>query len=102
AGQRVSLQVSGSTIAAASVTLAGPGGFTQGLGTFTTTDRFFDTATLPTTGTYTLRIDPTGTNTGCATFTLIDVPPDATAAITPGGAPVQNLCTTVAGQNLAL
>ena len=40
---------------------------------------FFDTVTLPATDTYTLHVDPGTTNTGCATLTLYDVPPDTTA-----------------------
>jgi hypothetical protein len=43
----------------------------------------------------------TATAAGGATFELIDVPPDATAPIVPGGAPVA-LCATVPGQDMIL
>jgi len=42
---------------------------------------------LPASGTYTLLLDPAGTNTGTATLTLYDVV-DVTGGITPGGASV--------------
>ena len=71
-----------------------------GIGT-SSSGYFFDTVTLPATGTYTLHIDPGTTNTGCATLTLYDVPPDTTAAVTVGGAPV-TVCNTVPGQDIRL
>ncbi|HEU5314547.1 MAG TPA: hypothetical protein VFX49_00425, partial [Chloroflexota bacterium] len=101
AGQRVSLQVTASTLADAAVTLIRPDQTSQYLGTFGTGSRFYDTVTLPSTGGYAIAIDPSATTTGCATFTLYDVPPDATASITPGGAAV-GICNTVPGQNMRL
>ena len=88
AGQRVSLRVTGSTLTNAFITLVRPDQSVQNLGSIGTSSSgyFFDTVTLPAAGTYTLHVDPGTTNTGCATFELLDVPPDSSAAIAPGGA----------------
>ena len=59
---------------------------------------FLDAVVLPTTGTYTLFVDPQGPVTGSATLTLYNVPADAAATIVPGGAPA-TVSTTVPGQN---
>ncbi len=50
-----------------------------------TAGAFIDTVTLPTTGTYTILLDPVGNLTGSATFTLYDVPADVTGSIVSGG-----------------
>jgi RHS repeat-associated protein len=63
-------------------------------------NRFVNVVTLPQTGTYTIIYDPVS-QTGSLTFTLYDVPPDPSSAITPGGAPV-TLTTTAPGQNMKL
>jgi hypothetical protein len=49
---------------------------------------FIDTMTLPTTGTYSIVVDPLSFATGSITLTLYDVPPQATGTISAGGAPV--------------
>jgi len=49
---------------------------------------FLNPIVLPLTGTYTLVVNPYGTATGSATFTLYDVPADLTGAVTAGGAAV--------------
>ena len=59
---------------------------------------YIDLQTLPTTGTYTLKIDPSDALTGSRTLTLYDVPPDITGTVTIGGASV-GVTTTVPGQN---
>ncbi len=103
AGQRVALKVSGVTIGASpccSALLSIPGLVSQT--PFGRNGTFVDTKTLPTTGTYSIFVDPQGTDVGSATFTLYDVPPDVTAAITPGGAPVSVTTGPVPGQNAAL
>src|SRR5438093_5926261 len=51
------------------------------------TSGFMDTKTLPTAGTYTLVVDPSGANTGSITANLYDVA-DQTGSIVPGGAAV--------------
>jgi len=62
---------------------------------------FMDTKDLPVTGTYTLVVDPSWTNTGNVTLTLHDVPPDISGSITSDGVPV-TLTTTALGQNARL
>jgi uncharacterized membrane protein len=101
AGQRISLQVTNSTLTTASVTLVRPDQSVQNFGGFGIGGGFFDTITLPSTGTYTLTINPSGNYTGCATIQIHDVPPDTTTTLTVGGAALQ-ACNTVPGQNINL
>lgn len=56
-----------------------------------------DQQMLPVSGTYLIVFDPS-VQTGTATLTLYDVPPDSVATIVPGGPPV-TLTTTIPGQN---
>jgi YD repeat-containing protein len=49
---------------------------------------YLDVQTLPTTGTYTILVDPAEYATGSLTVTLHDVPADFTSSITPGGSAV--------------
>jgi YD repeat-containing protein len=62
---------------------------------------FIDVKTLPSSGTYTILVDPVSTATGSVTLTLYDVPADYTASITPGGSAV-TASTTTQGQNAQL
>jgi len=102
AGQRVSLKISADSITQAYVSILKPDATTLvSPKLMTTAGGFIDTQTLPTTGTYTLLVDPTSTFTGSATLTLYDVPADPTASITPGGAAVTAI-TTTPGQNASL
>jgi hypothetical protein len=101
AGQRVSLRATGNTISQAFVTLVRPDGSTQSLGSLVTDSAFYDTATLPSAGAYALAINPSGMHTGGATFTLYDVPADATGALTVGG-PAVSVGNTVPGQDIRL
>jgi YD repeat-containing protein len=104
AAQRISLLISGVTINSAwtdvyiknpdGTILASKAGFCCGVGS----GSFFDTLTLPATGTYTIFIDLTGASTGSMTLTLYNVPPDVTSTITPGG-PSVTVSTTTPGQN---
>ena len=57
-----------------------------------------DPRTLPTSGTYTIVIDPNNTNTGSMTLTLYDVAADPAGSVTVGGSAL-NVTTTVPGQN---
>jgi hypothetical protein len=59
---------------------------------------FIDTKTLPVTGTYKIKLDPIGANTGSATLKLYTVPADISTTITKNGATVTPT-TTVPGQN---
>jgi hypothetical protein len=57
--------------------------------------------TLGSTGTYTVFVNPTGSNTGTATVTLYDVEDDVSGSITVGGDPV-GVTIVDPGQNAAL
>lgn len=113
AGQRVSLKISNVTFSSATAQLLDPNGNAVGGSVlFGTGGGFVDTRTLPSTGTYSITIDPPNTTTGTATFTLYNVPPDVTGTITPGSsfvtsisAPGQNASYTfsgTAGQRISL
>jgi hypothetical protein len=107
AGQRVSLKLSGVTIGSSTccsgkVGILKPDGSSLVGGTlFGTTGGFVDTKGLPVSGTYTLVLDPQGMDTGSATATLYDVPPDVAASLTVGGSPV-NVWLGTPGQNATL
>ena len=74
AGQRVSLRVTDSTLTNAFVTLLRGTQQVQNIGGFGTSDVTLNaTLPLPATDTYTLFVNPSGPNTGCATFTLTQV-----------------------------
>ena len=100
AGQRVSLNISGSTIASMKVTLVKVNGSQIFSVSATKTAKFVDTNTLPSNGNYKLTVDPNSTYTGKVTLRLYDVPPDATNSITLGS-PGTTVTTTVPGQNAA-
>jgi YD repeat-containing protein len=104
ANQRVSINVSsvsytGGTYNYATVALKKPDGSTLTSAVVQSgSGGFIDTQTLPTTGTYSIFVDPWDTGVGSLTLTLNDVPGDATGTITVGGSPL-SLTTTVPGQN---
>jgi hypothetical protein len=102
ANQRISLYMSGITIPGSAVTIYKPDGTTlASSGTITTSTAFIDTKTLPVTGTYSIFVNPTVTNTGSMTLTLYDVPADASGSVTIGGAAVP-VTISVPGQNGSL
>jgi large repetitive protein len=100
-GQRISIGLSSGTMSQEKVSLLAPDGTTLASATATGTSGFIDLKTLSTTGSYTILVDPTNTNTGSLTLTLYDVPADPAATINPGGTPV-TVTTTVPGQNARL
>ncbi|HKY26731.1 MAG TPA: IPT/TIG domain-containing protein [Pyrinomonadaceae bacterium] len=100
-GQRVSLKISGSTIASSDISILKPDGATLVAPTTAGASGFIDTTTLPATGTYTIFINPAAANTGSMTLTLYEVPPDATGTIVPGG-PSVTVTNTTPGQNAQL
>jgi len=59
---------------------------------------FIDTQTLPSSGTYTVLVDYSSTQTGTVTLTMYTVPANASATITAGGSSV-TLSSTTPGQN---
>jgi YD repeat-containing protein len=102
ADQRVSVKVAEATFDSTQVylenalgqRLAFPSSFAGSTG-------FVDVITLPTSGTYTIVVDPSGPNLGGATVNLYDVPSDITGFILPGG-PSVTLNTIAPGQNASL
>jgi hypothetical protein len=102
-GQRISLKGTGGTFGAngESVSILKPDGSALATPVFMYATGFIDVKTLPTTGTYTIVVDPYGTSTGSLTLTLYDVPSDFSGTITPGESSV-TVPTTVPGQNGAL
>ena len=103
AGDRVSLEITDVTIGTSvccstKVTIVRPDNKTLSSLTLGTNGGFIDAVSLPLSGTYSIVVDPQSTNVGDATLTLHAVPPDTTAAITLGGAPV-TVGSTAPGQN---
>ena len=100
--QRVSLRLSPVSVAAAYVSIRKPDGSDLvGRSVVGPGGLFVDTRTLPSTGTYTIVLDPDGASTGNATMTLYDVPADTTGTITPGGS-AQTVSLSTPGQNGSL
>jgi hypothetical protein len=81
---------------------SGGGGTCVGYGGSNT----WDTAALPSDGTYTIVVDPAGGNTGSLTVTVWDVPADSIQAVYPAplffGSTTMNVHTDAIGQNAAL
>jgi YD repeat-containing protein len=100
AGQQFSINLSGSTYVgcnAVVVSIVKPDNTTLGsTGLCNTATGFLDSQTLPTTGTYTVRVDPAGTTTGSITI-LLNSFADVTGTITAGTA--LTATTTTPGQN---
>ena len=107
AGQRVSVQgTNGMTgqIAFACdvfVSILKPDSSTLAAATCMEGSGFIDAITLPTTGTYTIKVDPAAVAVGSLTLALYSVPSDVTGTITAGGSSV-TVTTTTPGQNGAL
>jgi Fibronectin type III domain len=101
AGEAVGLDVSRVTIPSGTVSILRPDGATLTSKFFSTSGAFVDGTPLPTTGTYTIVVDPSDALTGTATLKLADVPPDITGPIAAGGPPV-TVTTTAPGQNVRL
>ncbi len=98
-GERISLRIWPSSVSFAQVKIIRPDGGAIGSPAYVgTSGGFIDTLTLPTTGVYTIAVDPQQANTGSVTLTLYDVPPNPTATAILGG-PAIILAITVPGQN---
>lgn len=96
AGQKVSLKMTGSTIASCTYSIRKPDGTTLASTSFT----FIDTQTLPVAGTYTVVVNPTSHDTGNVTLTLYDVVDYNGTTSIGGGAVAVSL--SVPGQNAQL
>jgi hypothetical protein len=102
--QRISLDLSSVSIGSSPgggtlVTILKPDGTTfYGPFSLGTDGNFMDTKVLPVAGSYKIKLDPIGANTGSATLKLYTVPADVVGTITKNGATVTPT-TTVPGQN---
>jgi hypothetical protein len=67
-----------------------------------TSGGFLDTTTLPVSGSYSIFVDPVGTDLGSLTLARYDVPPDSSGSIVAGGAPVSLAFGPIPGQNATL
>src|ERR671935_18664 len=109
AGQRVFVNLTSVTIGTSSccsilASILKPDGSTMSGTTkyVGTSGGYLDTVTLPTSGTYTILLDPQGTATGSATVTAYDVPADPAPTLQPSQAGTAGmLTTTVPGQNIS-
>jgi hypothetical protein len=87
AGERVFLKVTGSTIGTADVGLYGADDEKLDAGIYNRgQDSYLNTVTLPTTRTYTVWVDPWGTDTGRLTVKVIKVRPDRSHLLRPTAA----------------
>lgn len=100
-GQRVGVFVTDVTIPVSRVSFRGPGQFVVEPVTLATGGGFVESPALPSTGSYTILVDPHGTNTGRMTLNLVAIAPDAVGPIAVGGAPV-GVEIASAGQNARL
>ena len=76
-GQRLSMNLTGTSIASGFVSIYNPDGTILVPATsFSTTWGFIEPQVLPVSGTYTVLVDPSSTSTGSVTLNLYDVPPD--------------------------
>ena len=104
AGQRLFAQFSGGTLGSSSngrVYLRRPDGTTLTSSTSCGTSCVFDTMVLPTTGTYTVLLDPAAAATGALTMALITVPADVASTATVDGGPV-TVSPATPGQNAVI
>ncbi len=98
ASTRVSVRVSGVTMAGARVSLRAPDGTMLVAPVYVGAGGgFLEPTTLPASGSYTLVVDPAVEATGSLTLTLALVPPDLALTATMGGN--VRVTTTAAGQN---
>jgi YD repeat-containing protein len=99
AGQRISLSLSAAPTG--SVTIRKPDQTTLTSTSMWFLPGFVEPVTLPSSGTYTIAVNPQAAATGSVTLTLFDVPADVSGAVTVGGSAL-SVTTTGAGQNAAI
>jgi len=102
-GQKIRLKITSSSFSSCSngaIQLIQPDG-SAGSNINLCNGTLLDTTSLPLTGTYTLMVAPSGSDTGSISFTLSSVPANVTGTISPGGAST-TLTTTTPGQDGSL
>jgi YD repeat-containing protein len=100
AGQRMSLSLSGVTIASGTVAIIGPNGVSIVSTSLASSGRFIDAFTLTASGTYTILINPSAASQGNVTLALNQVQ-HTTGNISVGGA-AATVTAAVPGQNAEL
>ncbi len=102
AGRLISLQLTNVSIASAYVSVLAPDGSALVRNVLVgTAGAFVDARPLPSSGSYSILVDPIGSNTGAMTLTLHDVPPDVSAELVAGG-PTLTVALATPGQNARL
>jgi len=99
-GQKITLTTSTLTTGSTTISILNPDGSTFYTANVGASGLVFNGLTLTQTGTYTLVINPSGSNTGSVTPVVYNVPSDFTSTITPGGSSVT--VTTSPYQNASL
>ncbi|WP_033340024.1 hypothetical protein [Catenuloplanes japonicus] len=97
-GLRVSVRLTGGTFGAAGIVLRGPDGATLSSAGSCGTTCFADVVTLAADGVYSVLVNPSAAGTGTATLQIHQVPADAAATVTIGGAPA-SVSIKAPGQN---
>lgn len=102
AGRLISLQLSSVSFASAYVSVLAPDGsaFVKNV-LVGTGGAFVDARLLPSSGTFSIFVDPVGANTGSVTLALHDVPADVSGELVAGGAAL-TVAITTPGQNARL
>ena len=103
AGQRISARAANPSFSGA-VRLFKPDGGQLGAQSLTPPhESFIDTVVLPSTGEYTVIVDPSGSQTGSSRVTVYEVPADQTGTLQPSaGGEAQTLSFATPGQNARL
>lgn len=102
AGRLISLQLSNVSIASAYVSVLAPDGSAVVRNVLVGTGgAFVDARALPSSGTYSIVVDPTAANTCSITLALYDVPADVSGELI-AGAPALAVAITTPGQNARL
>ena len=100
AGQQVSMAFSASTLSSGAISILKPDGTVLGTTSLNTGAGFIDAMKLPSSGTYTVFINPAATSAGSLTM-MLSAFTDVSSTITIGG-PAVTVTTTVPGQNANL
>ena len=102
-GQRISVRTSSMGFSGAVKLLKPEGSLLQSQGSSSPSDMFIDTMVLPSTGEYTVTVDPSGSQTGSSRVTVYEVPADQAGTLQPSAAgEAQTLSFATPGQNARL
>jgi hypothetical protein len=97
-GHRMCVWVTGVSVSSVVVSLKSPSGATLASQTLTVIGGFIEPQTLSSSGTHTIFVDPSGSNTGNVTLNLYDTPADVSGSLTVNGGGV-GVTLSTPGQN---